>query len=87
MKAIGATRPTVVVVGAGMAELATVRALSRSAVSVRLIDAHNYTTFPPLLFQVATGFISPAEVTRPVRGLLRGHPMATFQTPCCAPSK
>ena len=43
--------PRVVVVGAGMAGLATVRALSRAPVTVQLIDAHNYTSFPPLLFR------------------------------------
>lgn len=63
-------RPRVVVVGAGMAGLATVRELARAPVSLLLIDEHNYTTFPPLLFQVATCFISPAEVARPVRALL-----------------
>jgi NADH dehydrogenase FAD-containing subunit len=71
-------RPRVVVVGGGMAGLATVRALSRAPVTVQLIDAHNYTTFPPLLFQVATCFISPAEVARPIRGLLRRSP-ASFR--------
>jgi NADH:ubiquinone reductase (H+-translocating) len=72
-------RPRVVVVGAGMAGLATVRALSRAPVTVQLIDSHNYTTFPPLLFQVATCFISPAELTRPIRALLRRNPAATFR--------
>jgi NADH:ubiquinone reductase (H+-translocating) len=65
--------------GAGMAGLATVRALSRAPVTVQLIDAHNYTTFPPLLFQVATCFISPAEVARPIRALLHRSPAATFR--------
>jgi NADH:quinone reductase (non-electrogenic) len=73
------TRPHVVVVGAGMAGLAAVRALARAPVTVQLIDTHNYTTFPPLLFQVATCFISPAEVARPVRALLRRNPAATFR--------
>jgi NADH:ubiquinone reductase (H+-translocating) len=71
--------PRVVVIGAGMAGLAAVRALRRSPVSVLLIDAHNYTTFPPLLFQVATCFISPAEVARPVRAALHGQPRAEFR--------
>ena len=71
--------PRVVVVGAGMAGLAAVRALSRAPVTVQLIDIHNYTTFPPLLFQVATCFISPAEVARPIRALLRGNPAASFR--------
>jgi NADH:ubiquinone reductase (H+-translocating) len=72
-------RPRVVVVGAGMAGLAAVRALSRAPVTVQLIDTHNYTMFPPLLFQVATCFISPAEVARPIRALLRRSPAATFR--------
>ena len=71
--------PRVVVVGAGMAGLAAVRALSRAPVTVQLIDTYNYTTFPPLLFQVATGFISPAEVARPIRALLRRNPAAAFR--------
>jgi NADH dehydrogenase len=74
----GLARPRVVIVGAGMAGLATVRALARAPVTVQLIDTHNYTTFPPLLFQVATCFISPAEVARPVRALLRRNPAASF---------
>jgi NADH dehydrogenase len=72
-------RPHVVVVGAGTAGLATVHALARAPVTVQLIDTHKYTTFPPLLFQVATCFISAAEVARPVRALLRRNPAATFR--------
>jgi NADH:quinone reductase (non-electrogenic) len=74
----GPARPRVVIVGAGMAGLAAVRALARAPVTVQLIDTHNYTTFPPLLFQVATCFISPAEVARPIRALLRRNPAASF---------
>jgi NADH dehydrogenase len=74
----GLARPRVVIVGVGMAGLATVRALARASVTVKLIDTHNYTAFPPLLFQVATCFISPAEVARPVRALLRRNPAASF---------
>lgn len=55
------------------------RSSSRAPVTVQLIDTHNYTTFPPLLFQVATCFISPAEVARPIRALLRRAPAATFR--------
>lgn len=71
--------PAVVVVGAGMAGLAAVRALMRGPCRVTLIDAHNYTTFPPLLFQVATCFLSPTDVTHPVRGLLRRHREVQFR--------
>ncbi len=75
----GLARPRVVIVGAGMAGLAAVRALARAPVTVQLIDTHNYTTFPPLLFQVATCFISPAEVARPIRALVRRNPAASFR--------
>lgn len=71
--------PAVVVVGAGMAGLAAVRALVRVPCRITLIDAHNYTTFPPLLFQVATCFLSPTDVTHPVRSLLRRHREVQFR--------
>lgn len=71
--------PRVVIVGAGMAGLAAGRALRRAPGSVLLIDQHNYTTFPPLLFQVASCFISPAEVAHPVRAALRRLPNAEFR--------
>ena len=74
-----AVSPRVVIVGAGMAGLATVRALGSAPVSVQLIDAHNYTTFPPLLFQVATCFISPQEVARPIRAIVRRRTGTTFR--------
>lgn len=71
--------PAVVVVGAGMAGLASVRALVRVPCRVTLIDTHNYTTFPPLLFQVATCFLAPTDVTHPVRSLLRRHRKVQFR--------
>ena len=74
-----AASPRVVVVGAGMAGLAAVRALGSAPVSVQLVDSHNYTTFPPLLFQVATCFISPQEVARPIRAIVRRRAGTTFR--------
>lgn len=72
-------RPRVVVVGAGMAGLATVRALAHAPASVLLIDEHNYTAFPPLLFQVATCFLSPTDVARPIRAMLHRRPTVAFR--------
>lgn len=72
-------RPHVGAVAAGMAGLAAVRALFRAPVTVQLIDTHYYTKFPPLLFQVATCFISPAEAARPIRALLRRSPATSFR--------
>lgn len=74
-----ADSPHVVVVGAGMAGLACAHALADAPVRVHLIDAHNYTTFPPLLFQVATCFITPEEVARPIRAAVRRYPNVSFR--------
>lgn len=60
----------VVIVGAGMAGLSAARKLGASGVHVTLVDARNYTTFPPMLFYVATAFLAPEDVVRPVRALL-----------------
>ena len=69
----------VVIVGAGMAGLSSARRLARSSVHVTLVDARNYTTFPPMLFYVATAFLSPEDVVRPVRALLRRYSGVDFQ--------
>ena len=65
-------RPRVVVVGAGFGGLQVVRKLARQSVSVMLIDRKNHHTFQPLLYQVATAGISPAEIAAPIRWILRG---------------
>lgn len=71
--------PRVVIVGAGMAGLSAARHLSDADVHVTLIDEHNYTTFPPMLFYVATAFLSPEDVVRPVRALLPRRGTVSFQ--------
>jgi NADH dehydrogenase len=48
-----------------------VRGLRRAPVEVTLVDRQNYTLFQPLVYQVATGALSPAEVAVPLRGILR----------------
>jgi NADH dehydrogenase len=57
------SRPKVVVVGGGFAGMAAVRQLSAADVDVLLIDKNGYTTFQPLLYQVATGGLNPGDVT------------------------
>jgi NADH:ubiquinone reductase (H+-translocating) len=59
--------PSVIVVGAGFAGLAAVRALDRVGANVTLIDKNVYSTFQPLLYQVATGGLNPGDVAYPVR--------------------
>ncbi len=62
--------PHVVIVGAGFAGLSCARGLGGSAVRVTLIDRHNYHLFVPLLYQVATAALSPADIAAPVRHVL-----------------
>jgi len=61
----------VVVVGAGFAGLTVVRALRGRQVEMVLVDRHNYHTFTPLLYQVASALLDPSEVAHPIRGLVR----------------
>jgi NADH dehydrogenase len=61
----------VVIVGGGFGGLYAARALRRSPVRVTLIDRRNFHLFQPLLYQVATGGLSPANIAAPLRSLLR----------------
>ena len=60
----------VVVVGGGFAGLYCVRALRRAPVEATLIDRRNFHLFQPLLYQVATGGLSPANIAAPLRSIL-----------------
>lgn len=60
--------PRVVVVGMGFAGLATVRGLTRAGLRATLLDRNIYSTFQPLLYQVATGGLNPSDVAYPLRG-------------------
>jgi NADH dehydrogenase len=66
-----AERRRVVVVGAGFGGLSVVHALRKAPVDIILIDRSNHHLFQPLLYQVATAALSPAEVAWPVRNLCR----------------
>ncbi|MFL6799150.1 MAG: NAD(P)/FAD-dependent oxidoreductase [Xanthobacteraceae bacterium] len=63
--------PHVVIVGAGFAGLEAAKALARSPVTLTILDQQNYHCFQPLLYQVATAALSPADIAWPVRGILR----------------
>ena len=60
----------VVIIGGGFGGLSAAQALKSAPVDVTLIDRRNYHLFQPLLYQVATGSLSPGEVAAPLRGVL-----------------
>lgn len=64
-------RPRVVIIGAGFGGLECAKTLSRANVAITIIDRQNYHCFQPLLYQVATAALSPAEVAWPIRHILR----------------
>src|SRR6267154_1391379 len=70
-QSVTSARPRVVVVGAGFGGLEAARRLARSPVDVTVIDRHNYHLFQPLLYQVATAALSPADIAQPIRAVLR----------------
>src|SRR5688572_13774717 len=61
----------VVVVGGGFAGLQAAKALRRAAVKLTVIDRSNHHLFQPLLYQVATATLSPADIASPIRSVLR----------------
>ncbi len=65
------TGPHVVVIGGGFGGLDAARTLAGKPVRVTLIDRHNYHLFQPLLYQVATASLSPADIASPIRWILR----------------
>ena len=69
-----ANRPHVVVIGAGFAGIECARRLVHEAVEVTLVDRHNYSTFTPLLYQVATAGLTGTDVAYPIRGLFHDAP-------------
>jgi NADH dehydrogenase FAD-containing subunit len=64
------SQPHVVIIGAGFAGLSVAKALAKASVHVTLIDRRNYHLFQPLLYQVATAGLSPADIATPIRSIL-----------------
>jgi NADH:ubiquinone reductase (H+-translocating) len=64
-------RHRVVILGGGFGGLAAARKLKRAPVQITLVDRCNYHLFQPLLYQVATGTLSPANIAAPLRGILK----------------
>jgi NADH dehydrogenase len=64
-------RPHVVIIGGGFGGLQAARALRKAPVHVTLLDRRNFHLFQPLLYQVATGGLSPANIAAPLRSILK----------------
>lgn len=69
----GDRRPRIVVIGAGFGGMAAVRRLKHAAADITLVDRTNHNLFQPLLYQVATAALSPADIATTNRVLLRHH--------------
>lgn len=63
--------PHVVIIGGGFAGLYAARWLKKAPVQITLLDRRNFHLFQPLLYQVATGWLSPADIASPLRGILK----------------
>lgn len=67
----GKARPRIVIVGCGFGGLFAARALRRAPADVLVIDHNNYHLFQPLLYQVASAALAPADIAQPIRTILR----------------
>src|SRR5215468_805871 len=66
------TRPEVVIVGGGFGGLYAAKALRGARVHVTIVDRRNHHLFQPLLYQVATAALNPADIAAPIRSVFRG---------------
>ena len=67
--AASSRRPRIVIIGAGFGGLSTATRLGHVDADVTVIDRHNHHLFQPLLYQVATAALSPADIAAPVRSI------------------
>ena len=71
------SQPRIVIVGGGFGGLAAAKALKDTPAEILLIDRANHHLFQPLLYQVATSALTPAQIATPIRGILRKQSNAT----------
>lgn len=69
----GQKRPRIVILGGGFGGLSAAMALRHAAADIVVVDRRNHHLFQPLLYQVATAALSPAQIAQPIRSILRGQ--------------
>lgn len=69
----------IVVIGGGFAGFNFIKNLNHSEYSITLVDRNNYIFFPPLLYQVATGFLEPSNISYPYRKMIRNRENLSFK--------
>ena len=74
LPAVSTPRQRVVIVGGGFAGITAAKSLARLPVEVTLVDRHNFHTFTPLLYQVATSGLAPDDIAPNLRGIVQRHP-------------
>ena len=67
-------RKRLIIIGAGFAGINLAKRLRKAPIDIVLIDRHNYHLFQPLLYQVATAALSPADIAYPIRRIFRSQP-------------
>src|SRR4051812_41577712 len=72
------SRPHVVIIGSGFGGIRATKALENVDVDVTLIDANNFHTFQPLLYQVATAGLDADDIGFPIRRIFRRNPSVSF---------
>lgn len=77
MKKSESGKPRVVIVGAGFAGLYCAKKLAKSGVNITIVDRRNFHLFQPLLYQVASGSLSPGDIASPIRTEFTGRDNVT----------
>ncbi|MEM0898497.1 MAG: NAD(P)/FAD-dependent oxidoreductase [Pseudomonadota bacterium] len=77
MTHIAERKPKVVIIGAGFAGITAAQTLKNAPVDIEIIDKRNYHLFQPLLYQVATADLSPADIAWPIRGIFSSQKNVT----------
>ena len=83
-RAAADSRPHVVIIGGGFGGLEAAKALAGAKLRVTLVDRRNHHVFQPLLYQVATAALNPANIASPIRRIFRG---STTSRSCSARSR